>query len=58
MTRTDYYSREEQNILRKENSAGGFTVRLHFKQDEEDDRLLEEMQKILLETYLANGNAK
>ncbi len=58
MTRTDYYSREDTNILRKENSAGNFTVRLHFKQDEEDDRLLEEMQKILLETYLANVNAK
>lgn len=52
MTQTDYDSREEDKILRKENEQTQFTVRLHFTQNGQSGRLVQDIQKILTETFI------
>lgn len=54
MTKMDYYLREEDHVLRKENSETNFTVRLHFAKEDKDEAIIEEIQEILLETYTRN----
>lgn len=52
MTQTDYDSREEDKILRKENEQTQFTVRPHFTQNGQSGRLVQDIQKILTETFI------
>lgn len=54
MTKADNYIREENNVLKKENTETEYTVRLHFAEDNKDNNILEEIQRILTETYIKN----
>lgn len=54
MIKTERYLREENHVLRKENSETNFTVRLHFEEDYGDEKIMEELQEILFETYIRN----
>ncbi len=48
------YTREENNVLTKEDSKNGYKVRLHFTEDKENCCMIEELQKLLVETYINN----
>lgn len=52
MIQTDRYSREEENVLKRENKETQFTVRLHFAQHDKSSRLVQDIQKILTETFI------
>lgn len=54
MAKTGNYIREENNILKKENTETGYTVRLHFTENNGGNNILEEIQNILIETYIKN----
>lgn len=54
MTKINYYLREEDHVLRKENSETNFTVKLHFAKEDRDETIIDEIQEILLETYTKN----
>lgn len=48
----DAYTREGNNMLRKNDSGTEYTVRLHFSENTDSDKLIEEVQKILAETFV------
>lgn len=58
MSEKDDYIREEKNILTRKSSDTKYTVRLHFTQNDTDDAILEEIQKILTETYIRHLRAE
>lgn len=58
MARTDRYIREEENVLRKENRETHYTIRLHFAKENKDDEIIEEIQKLLTETYIRSVTDK
>ena len=45
------YTKEGNNVLRKNDSQTGYTVRLHFTKGN-DNKIVEEVQKILIGTYI------
>ncbi len=53
MEKTGDYSKED-NVLKKADSETGFTIRLHFAGDNADNSIMEEIQKLLTETYIKN----
>lgn len=58
MTKTNHYIKEEEYVLKKENSKTKFTVRLHFIKEDESGKTADEIQNILLETYIKNLKSK
>ena len=51
MTKSGNNSKEDV-VLKKTDSETGFMIRLHFMQDHEDGNVVEEIQRILTETYI------
>ncbi len=58
MTKTEQYIRENENVLKRENTETKFTVRLHFSKNNTDREMTEEIQKLLLETYISHLKRK
>lgn len=58
MINPNHYVREDKNVLKKENSEAEFTVRLHFAENYKNEKMIEEIQEILFETYMRNLNLK
>ncbi len=58
MTKTEQYIRENENVLKRENAETKFTVRLHFSKNNTDREMTEEIQKLLLETYISHLKRK
>ncbi|MDE6942223.1 MAG: hypothetical protein K2P40_14945 [Lachnospiraceae bacterium] len=54
MGKVGCYTREENNVLTKEDSKNGYKVRLHFTEDKENCCMIEELQKLLVGTYINN----
>lgn len=54
MIMMDNDNREENIDLRKESREAQYTVRLHFAQENKDNHIAEEIQKLLTETYIRN----
>ena len=45
---------KEDNVLKKVDSETGFTIRLHFAEENTGNNMIEEIQKLLTETYIEN----
>ena len=54
MEKTGDYIRKEDDVLEKTDSETGFTIRLHFAEDNTGDSVIEEIQRLLTETYIKN----
>lgn len=53
MEKTGNYIKDKNNVLRKESGdTQYYTVRLHFPETRSDNYAMEEVQKILTETYI------
>lgn len=52
MENVGVYTKEENNVLRRNNSKTDFTVRLHFTEENDSNKIVEDVQKILIGTYV------
>lgn len=59
MKRTGGYTEEKNNVLVTMEKESGYLVRMHFTEDKEGSRnTMEELQKILVKTYINNMISK
>lgn len=58
MENVGIYTKEENNVLKKENGKTGYTVRLHFTEDNDNEKVIKNIQNILIRTYVLNLTSK